>query len=166
MGNGQTPRKIIGVFGGGRVRETAPEWRAAYAVGRLIAIHDCILLTGGLGGVMAAASQGAKEAGGTTIGILPGDRTTSPPNPDVDIAVYTGMGEARNVINVKSCHAAIAVGGEYGTLSEIALALKTGCPIVLLDSWSFSRRTMADDRSLAAADPEEAVLKAIAAAED
>jgi len=166
MGNGQRTRKIIGVFGGGNVRETAPEWRAAHEIGRLIAMHDCILLTGGLGGVMAAASKGAKGAGGTTIAILPGDRNTSPANPHVDIAVYTGMGEARNVINVKSCHAAIAVGGEYGTLSEIALALKTGCPIVLLDSWSFSRRTVTDGGTLSAADPEEAVLKAIAAAED
>jgi uncharacterized protein (TIGR00725 family) len=164
MGNGQPSKKIIGVFGGGNVMETAPEWQAAYAIGRLIAMHDCILLTGGLGGVMAAASQGAKEAGGTTIGILPGDRRTSRPNPYVDIAVYTGMEEARNVINVKSCHAAIAVGGEYGTLSEIALALKTGCPIVLLDSWSFSRRTGTGDNALRAANPEEAVMKAVAAA--
>lgn len=166
MGNGHTPKKIIGVFGGGNVREKTPEWQTAHEIGSLIAMHDCILLTGGLGGVMAAASRGAKEAGGTTIGILPGDRGTSPANPNVDIAIYTGMGEARNVINVKSCHAAIAIGGEYGTLSEIALALKTGCPIVLLDSWSFSRRTVAGNTRLTATDPEEAVLKAIAAAED
>ena len=164
MGNNGLSKIIIGVFGGGNVRQTAPEWRQAYEIGLLIAKHGCILLTGGLGGVMAAASQGAKEAGGITVGILPGDRRTSPPNTHVDIAVYTGMGEARNVINVKSCHAAIAVGGEYGTLSEIALALKTGCPIILLDSWSFSRPTMAGDGALTATDPEEAVLKAIAAA--
>jgi uncharacterized protein (TIGR00725 family) len=158
-------KKIIGVFGGGNVRETMPEYQAAYDIGRRIAMHDCILLTGGLGGVMAAASKGAREAGGTTIGILPGSRITSPPNPYVDIPIYTGMGEARNVINVKSCNSAIAVGGEYGTLSEIALALKTGCPVVLLDSWSFARYAAADESMLTADTPDQAVTMAIAAAE-
>ena len=74
------------------------------------------------------------------------------------------MGEARNVINVKSCNSAIAVGGEYGTLSEIALALKTGCPVVLLDSWSFTRHAAAEESILTADTPDEAVTMAIAAA--
>ena len=159
-------KKIIGVFGGGNVRETMPEYQAAFEIGRGIATHDCILLTGGLGGVMTAASKGAREAGGTTIGILPGSRSTSPPNPYVDIAIYTGMGEARNVINVKSCNSAIAVGGEYGTLSEIALALKTGCPVVLLDSWSFAQHAAAEESMLTADTPDQAVTMAIAAAGD
>jgi len=159
-------KKIIGVFGGGNVREAMPEYQAALDIGRGIAMHDCILLTGGLGGVMTAASRGAREAGGTTIGILPGSRSTSPPNPYVDIAIYTGMGEARNVINVKSCNSAIAVGGEYGTLTEIALALKTGCPVVLLDSWSFAQHAAAEESMLTADTPDEAVAMAIAAVGD
>jgi uncharacterized protein (TIGR00725 family) len=155
--------KIIGVFGSGSVGEKTPEWQTAYKVGRNIALNNGIVLTGGLGGVMTAASRGAREAGGTTIGILPGSRETSPPNPYVDIAIFTGMGEARNVINVKSCHAAIAIGGEYGTLSEIALALKTGCPVVSLASWQCSRIGRLVPVTTAA-DPEEAVRKVMAAA--
>jgi uncharacterized protein (TIGR00725 family) len=127
--------KIIGVFGAGNVREGSPPYVAAREIGGLVASRGHIVLTGGLGGVMEAASRGAMEKGGTTIGILPGDRQTTPANKYIDLAVYTGMGEARNVINVKSCDAAIAIGGEYGTLSEIALALKSGCPLVLLFSW-------------------------------
>lgn len=157
--------KIIGVFGGGNVNKTQREWKAAYEVGRLIAQKNGVVLTGGLGGVMLAASQGAKEGGGSTIGILPGSRGTTPPNQYVDIAIYTGMGEARNVINVKSCDASIAVGGEYGTLSEIALALKIGCPLVLLDSWEFSRQQLASNTSLRAETPQEAVRLAMAATE-
>lgn len=154
---------IIGVFGSGSIGGNTAEWQAAYQVGRYIALHNGTVLTGGLGGVMTAASRGAREAGGTTIGILPGSRETSPPNPYVDIAIFTGMGEARNVINVKSCHAAIAVGGAYGTLSEIALALKTGCPVVLLDSWQCSR-TGYPIPGITAAHPEDAVQKAMAVA--
>ena len=130
-------RGIIGVFGAGRLDKDDPLYSEARQCGRFIAEKGHIVLTGGLGGVMEAASRGAKEAHGITIGILPGDRYSTPANPYVDIPVYTGMGEARNVINVKSCNAAIAVAGEYGTLSEIALCLKTGCPLVLLSSWSF-----------------------------
>ena len=159
-------KKIIGVFGGGNIRVAMAEYQAAFDIGRGIAKHGCILLTGGLGGVMTAASKGAKEAGGTTIGILPGSRSTSSPNPYVDIAIYTGMGEARNVVNVKSCNSAIAVGGEYGTLSEIALALKTGCPVVLLDSWSFRPHAATEESILTADTPDEAVTMAIAAAGD
>jgi uncharacterized protein (TIGR00725 family) len=157
--------KIIGVFGGGNINKTQAEWKTAYEVGRGIAQSGGVVLTGGLGGVMHAASQGAKEAGGITIGVLPGSRTTTPPNQYVDFAIYTGMGEARNIINIKSCDAAIAVGGEYGTLSEIALALKSGCPLVLLNSWVFSRSNMPGDANLKAETPQEAVRLAMAAAE-
>jgi len=129
-------KKIIGVFGAGSVAEGSPPYDTAREIGGLIASHGHIVLTGGLSGIMEAASRGAREKGGSTIGILPGDRQTTPANRYIDIAVYTGMGEARNVINVKSCNAAIAVGGEYGTLSEIALALKIGCPLILLFSWN------------------------------
>ena len=135
---GKMAKKIIGVFGAGNIFSENKAWGAAERVGRLLARKGFAVLTGGLGGVMTAASKGAKEAGGTTVGILPGNRSTSPANRYVDIAIYTGMGEARNVINVKSCNAAIAIGGEYGTLSEIGLALKGGCPIILLQSWSLA----------------------------
>ena len=152
---------IIGVFGAGDVGPETREWQAAYEVGRLLAQQKAVVLTGGLGGVMAAASEGAQSAGGTTLGILPGNRADGGPNPHVDIAVYTGMGEARNVINVKSCAAAIAIGGEYGTLSEIALALKSGCPLIMLDSWSFSREGREATECLRAGDPSEAVRLAV-----
>lgn len=160
------PEKIIGVFGAGNVTDQDVEFKAAAEVGRLLAEKGFVVLTGGLGGVMAAASKGAKEAGGATVGILPGTEMTTPANPYVDVAIYTGMGEARNVINVKSCKAAIAIGGEYGTLSEIALALKGGCPVILLNSWSMAPHggTRKPDWQIAST-PEEAVLKAAAAAE-
>jgi uncharacterized protein (TIGR00725 family) len=129
-------RKIIGVFGPGNVTDTDEEWQAAYSIGQQLAQRSYVVLTGGLGGIMAAACKGAREAGGITVGILPGTRKSGPANMYVDIPIYTGMGEARNAINIKSCRAAIAIGGEYGTLSEIALALKGGCPIILFNSWS------------------------------
>ena len=114
----EAAKNIIGVFGSGSVTEADREWQAAFSVGRLLAERGCVVLTGGLGGVMTAASKGAREAGGLTVGILPGNRETGPANLYVQVPIFTGMGEARNVINVKSCRAAIAVGGEYGTLSE------------------------------------------------
>ena len=158
-------KTIIGVFGAGNVSEADQEWQAAFIAGRELARRGCVVLTGGLGGVMTAASRGAREAGGMTVGILPGTRTSSPANAYVDIPVYTGMGEARNVINVKSCRAVIAIGGEYGTLSEIALALKYGCPVILLNSWTFSPHgTMPHPDLLVAAAPEEAVAMAVEAA--
>jgi uncharacterized protein (TIGR00725 family) len=160
-------KKIIGVFGPGNVSDADQEWQDALSVGQQLAQRGYVVLTGGLGGIMTAASKGAREAGGITVGILPGTRQSSPANPYVDIPVYTGMGEARNVINVKSCRAAIAIGGGYGTLSEVALALKGGCPIILLNSW-FIRphggRKQPD--FLVAGTPEEAVNMAIGGAQE
>jgi uncharacterized protein (TIGR00725 family) len=93
-----------------------------------------VLVTGGLGGVMEAACMGAREAGGTTIGILPGsDRSAA--NPYVDIAIPTGLGEARNALVVRAADALIAIGGGYGTLSEIAFALKADKRVVGLVTW-------------------------------
>lgn len=110
----------------------------AMAVGRAIAERGAVLLTGGRSGVMEAASRGAREAGGFTIGILPGaSAAESPPNPYVDLPLYTGLGEARNWVNVCASDALIAIGGGFGTLSEIALALKARKPLVLLGSWQF-----------------------------
>lgn len=157
--------KIIAVFGAGNIGEGEGEWQAALAIGRGLARKGFIVLTGGLGGVMTAASKGAKEAEGTTIGILPGTRKTSPANSFVDIAIYTGMGEARNAVNVKSCDAAIAIGGEFGTLSEIGLALKGNCPIILLNSWNIIPHGEAKQPEWhIASTPEEAVAMAVGAA--
>jgi len=121
----------IAVVGGG---DCGPEVRAqARRLGRLLAEEGHIVLCGGLGGVMEAVCCGAKEAGGLTVGILPGEKADA--NRFVGIAIATGMGHARNVIIVKSADAVIALPGEHGTLSEIALALKMGKPVVSLRSW-------------------------------
>jgi uncharacterized protein (TIGR00725 family) len=110
------------------------EAETAEAVGRELAERGAVLVCGGLGGAMEAACRGAKAAGGTTLGILPGaDRAAA--NEFVDVAVATGLGEARNALVVRAADALVAVGGAYGTLSEIALALKTGKRVVGLGSW-------------------------------
>ena len=108
------------------------EWTAqAENVGRLLAERGCVVVCGGLGEVMAAAARGAKEAGGTTVGILPGE-STGDANPWIDYAVATGTGHALNLAVVASCEAAIAVGGRWGTAAEIAYARVLGRPVVVL----------------------------------
>jgi uncharacterized protein (TIGR00725 family) len=129
-------RPVIGVMGPAACDEQTAA--VAMAVGRAIAARGAVLLTGGRSGVMEAASRGAREAGGFTVGILPGaNAAESPPNPHVELALYTGLGEARNWVNVCASDALIAIGGGFGTLSEIALALKARKPLVLLGSWQF-----------------------------
>ena len=106
----------------------------AQEVGRLLAENGATLICGGLGGVMAAACQGAAGAGGLTIGLLPGtDRTSA--NQWVSVAIPTGLGELRNGLVVRAAEAVIAVGGGYGTLSEVALALKAGTTVIGLGTW-------------------------------
>ena len=113
---------------------TSQEKRAAEAVGRGLADAGAILISGGLGGVMEAACHGASAAGGTTVGLLPGtDRTSA--NDYLQIALPTGLGELRNGLIIRAADAVIAVGGAYGTLSEIALALRTDVPVIGLDTW-------------------------------
>ena len=107
----------------------------AEAVGRLVAERGCGLVCGGLGGGMAAACRGAKAAGGTTVGILPGYEAKAA-NAWVDHVVCTGLGQARNAVVAASADALIAVGGGFGTLSEIALGLRLGRPVVLLGGWA------------------------------
>ncbi len=124
--------KIIGVIGAGAADEKM--FKAAETVGRLIAKKGALLVCGGLGGVMEAAAKGAKAEGGTTIGILPQTGKESS-NPYIDIPVATGFGEGRNVIIVRTADVLIAVGGEYGTLSEIAFALKMGKTVIGLNTW-------------------------------
>jgi uncharacterized protein (TIGR00725 family) len=136
------------------------ELDAAERVGRGLAERGVVVVCGGRGGVMDAACRGAKAAGGTTLGILPGlDRAEA--NPFVDVAVATGLGEARNALVVRACDALIAVGGEWGTLSEIALARAAGKRVVGLGTWELSRGGRAVDGIVAAADPEEAVALAL-----
>jgi len=132
----RTHRIVIGVMG---PAACDPDTGVlARAVGRGVAERGGVLLCGGRGGVMEAAAEGARTAGGLTLGILPGiSAKDSPPNPHIELAIFTGLGEARNWINVCASDALIAVGGGFGTLSEIALALKAGKPMVLVGSWRF-----------------------------
>lgn len=108
---------------------------AAEEIGRALAQAGAIVVCGGQGGVMAAACRGAASAGGLTIGILPGsDRATA--SDWVAVAIATGLGELRNGLIVRAADVVVAVGGAYGTLSEVALALDTGVPVVGVDTWS------------------------------
>lgn len=139
---------IIGVIGASdadnNLRRTARE------VGREIARRGAVLICGGLGGVMEATCQGAKEEGGLTIGILPGFEKGDA-NPYVDIPIVTGLSYARNLIIVRTADGLIAVGGGYGTLSELAFALKLNKPVVAINSWPVS------DKIRQARDAKEAV---------
>lgn len=130
-------------------------------MGTAVAEAGAVLVCGGLGGVMAAACRGARLAGGTTVGILPGeDRGVA--NEWVDVAVATGLGELRNGLVVKAADAVVAIGGEYGTLSEVALALKLGKPVVGLGTWGLTRPGGgADPGVVDAARPAEAVAEAL-----
>ena len=113
-------------------------YKLAEEVGRLIAKAGAILVCGGLKGVMEAAAKGAKSAGGLTIGILPGSKHEEA-NPYIDIPIVTGLGYARNKIVVKTGQVIIAIGGKYGTLSEIGFALGYGIPVVGLKTWELIR---------------------------
>ncbi len=151
-------KRFIAVIGGSDC--TPEEARLAEEVGRELARKDAILVCGGLGGVMEAACRGASAGGGLTIGILPGgSRQTA--NPYVQIPVVTNLGEARNVIVVKSAEAVIAIGGGYGTLSEIGHALRNGIPVVGLNTWSLSRNGQTDNSIILAQNPADAVNKAL-----
>ncbi len=126
----------IGVIGAGDAR--GDDVQVAREVGRLVARSGGVLICGGLGGVMEEACRGAKEEGGVTIGVLPTGRRDSA-NPYVDYAIVTGLGEARNSIVARTSDALVAVGGSYGTLSEIAFALKLGKPVAGVASWKLQQ---------------------------
>lgn len=119
--------RAVAVVGAGAASED--EQRVAFEVGRLLAERGVVVITGGLDGVMAAASRGAASAGGVVVGLLPG-LSRDEANPWVGVAVPTGMGELRNGLVVRAADALVAVGGELGTLSEVALALKAGKRVV------------------------------------
>jgi uncharacterized protein (TIGR00725 family) len=124
--------EYISVIGGGQC--VAAEYAVAMEVGRLVAEAGATLVCGGLSGIMEAAARGAREAGGPTIGILPGhDRGLA--NPYLDHVITTGIGHARNLAVVSSGDAVIAIGGSYGTLSEIGLARRVGRPVIILRGW-------------------------------
>ena len=121
----------------------------AEEVGRALAAGGAIVVCGGLGGAMEAACRGAKSAGGTTVGLLPGiDRAAA--NAYVDVAIATGLGEARNTLVVRAADALVAVAGGYGTLSEIGFALKTGTPVIGLGTWEIEGVVPARDAAEAA----------------
>lgn len=149
---------IVGVIGASKAGRGVA--RDAYEVGRLIARKGAALICGGLGGVMEAAARGAKEEGGLTIGVLPGDDPRQA-NPYIDVPIATGMGYARNVIIVRSSRAIIAVGGSYGTLSEIAYALNLGVPLVGLGTWDVAKIDKGKTEMVMVGTPEEAVERAM-----
>jgi len=152
---------VVAVVGGGAAPEE--DLRRAYRVGELIGSAGAVLVCGGLGGVMAEACRGAAGAGGLTVGILPG-LDPAAANPWVRLALPTGLGEARNALVVAAAQAVVAVGGEYGTLSEIALALRSAKAVVGLGTWGLLRPDgNADPLPLRAASPEEAVAMALGA---
>jgi uncharacterized protein (TIGR00725 family) len=153
-------RAYVAIVGGARA--SAEEERAAEAVGHGLAAAGAIVVCGGRGGVMEAACRGAKEGGGTTIGILPG-ASRADANPHVDVAIATGLGELRNGLIVRAVDALVAVGGEFGTLSEIALALKAGKPVVGLGTWELARGGEPVDAIVRAVSADDAVARALEA---
>lgn len=146
----------VAVVGSSRARSVDVE--QAQAAGRRLAELGAIVVTGGRGGVMEAASRAAKEAGGTTVGLLPGlDRSDA--NAWLDIALPTGLGEMRDALVARAAHALVAVGGAWGTLAEIAFARAAGTPVFGVGSWE-----LGEDGVVAVATGAEAAERAVAAA--
>ena len=127
----------VAVVGAGDADEELQS--VAESVGRGLGESGAVVLCGGLTGVMEAVCRGCRAAGGTTVGILPGD-ARSDANEFVDVALATGMGEMRNALIVRAADVVVALGGEYGTLSEVAFALKTGRPVVGYETWQLRKR--------------------------
>jgi len=137
----QGRKKVVAVIGASEAEEKV--LKDTEAVGEGIARFGALLICGGLGGVMEAACRGAKKVGGITIGILPGtDRADA--NIHVDVPIITGMGQARNIIIARSCDAAVAISGRYGTLTEIAYCLMFGVPVIGLGTWKVSSESMSE----------------------
>lgn len=144
--------RAIAVIGAGDCGEELAQ--VAYEVGRLLAQRGIAVVTGGLGGVMEAAARGAAESGGLTVGVLPGVLAAEA-NPWIAVAIATGIGDARNAVICNSAEAFVAVGGSYGTLSEIAFALKRGKRVVSLGSWDVDPKVERADS------PEDAVRRVL-----
>lgn len=147
-------RPIIGIIGNGLEDPELNKW--AEEAGSLIAKEGYALVNGGLGGVMRASAKGAKENNGLTIGILPGSDPKDA-NTYIEVPISTGLGEMRNLLIIRAASVLIAIGGGYGTLSEIALALKAKKPVIGLNTWDVSKEV------IKAAGPAEAVKKAVEA---
>ncbi len=148
-----SPKPYVAVVGSGEAGEAT--CALARDLGREVARRGAVVVCGGLGGVMEAACRGAKEEGGTTLGILPPGDDRRAANPFVDVAVATGLGEVRNALVARTADVVVAVAGEFGTLSEIALALRMGKPVVGLSTWELARGGR----------PVEAILRASSAVE-
>jgi len=153
---------IVAVIGSSSCSED--EARLAEAVGEGLAQRGASVICGGLGGVMEEVCRGARSQGGLTVGILPGE-DPGVANQWVDIPIATGVGYGRNMAVVKSAQAVIAIGGNYGTLSEIAYALKSGIPVIGLNTWTLSRTGKRDNSIIRVSTAEEAVDRAISLAE-
>ncbi len=151
-------QKIIAVIGGAVASEK--ELVMAEEVGREIAGSGAVLLCGGLEGVMEAACRGASLVGGLSIGILPGESRKAA-NRFVGIPIVTGMGRARNYVIAKTARAIIAIGGSYGTLSEISYGLQNGVPVIGLDTWEIYRKDKKDTSIIYVQTPSEAVSLAL-----
>ena len=147
----------------GESKATDQNYSIAEKVGVLIARSGATLICGGLDGVMEAACKGAKSAGGSTIGILPG-LSKNEANQWIDIPICTGLGDARNIVVVRTGSAVIAIGGAYGTLSEIGHALSDGKPIFALNSWEITKSGIQDPLLTHCKNEKEAVEKALASA--
>ena len=150
--------KFVSVIGASKA--TATELRVAETVGRELARRGVALVCGGLGGIMEAACRGASEEGGLTIGILPGDDRRQA-NPYVQIPIVSSIGFARNAAVAKTGQVVIAIGGSYGTLSEIAFALQGGIPVIGINTWSPCRNGKSDESIINVDDPATAAAKAL-----
>jgi len=150
--------RMVSIFGPGH--PTRGEYNDAAQVGRLLAERGITVVCGGLYGVMEAVCMGAKEAGGRTVGIL---RTYNrhEANPYVDVVIPSGLGDGRNILVATAGEAAVAIAGRFGTLSEIAIALKHGIPVVGLRTWKLDRNALFDRHLPSVRTPEEAVDMAI-----
>jgi uncharacterized protein (TIGR00725 family) len=151
----------VAVIGAGEAGDD--DLAVAEELGRELASRGAVVVCGGLGGVMEAVCRGARQVGGRTVGILPGDDRRHA-NPHVEVAVATGLGEARNLLVVRTADVVVAVGGEFGTLSEIAFALRLGRPVIGVATWELAKGGRPVDtivRVATAADAAGAALAAI-----
>ena len=151
-----TRKPIIAVVGAGKCSKKLRDQAAQ--VGAYVAEHGGVIVCGGMGGIMEGAARGAKEAGGTTIGILPTSQREDA-NEFIDYAIPTGFGEARNVMVVRTADAVVAFPGKYGTLTEMAFALHAGRPVISVNAWRLGDEIHQVD------DPEEAAKLAMELAE-
>ena len=148
----------VAVCGPGSATEREVAW--AEEVGRLVAEAGGVVVCGGLGGVMDAAARGATQAGGIAVGLLPGSSRAGA-SPNLTVSLPTGLGETRNTLVVRAADVVIAVSGEFGTLSEMAFALKIGTPVVGLGTWELAKEGRVSDAVVRADTAAEAVARAL-----